>query len=180
LTFGVIQELWCVQAIKGLLRSQSLRWNFVGNVAGRLWLGVLNLITVPVYVHLLGTEAFGIVAMVGTLHAVLAILDLGLAGTANREVAIARGIGNRSHLADTIRTFECIYWMVALMIGLGFAGLSNWLANSWVPKKTLSSTEIQTAIILGGLALAARWPGTRSSRCGCRGTGANFSRQWLI
>ena len=127
-------------------------------MTGRLWLGLLNLVTVPVFVHLLGTNAFGIVSLVGTFQAVLALLDFGLAGTANREVARARAAGNRRHIADTVRTFEVIYWTVALVIGLGFAGLSHWLANSWVPKQALSPADIRMAILLGGVALAARWP----------------------
>ena len=144
--------------IKTLLQSSSLRWNFVGNVTGRLWLGVMSLVTVPVFVHLLGTNAFGIVSLVATFTSFLALLDCGLACTANREVASLRGPENRGHIADVVRTFELIYWTVALVIGLGFAGLSSWIANSWVTKQSLSPADIRMAIILGGIALAARWP----------------------
>jgi O-antigen/teichoic acid export membrane protein len=144
--------------IKTLLQSSSLRWNFVGNVTGRLWVGITTLVTVPVFVHLLGTDAFGIVSLVGTFQALLGLLDFGIAGTANREVAIARATGDRGRIADTVRTFEVIYWTVALVIGLGFAGLSGWLANSWVTKQSLSPADIRMAVILGGVALAARWP----------------------
>jgi len=145
-------------ALNTLLRGQSLRWNFVANVTGRLWSGVLSLATVPIFVHLLGTSAFGIISLVGTLQAILALLDFGLAGTANREVAMARASRNQCQIADTIRTFELIYWTVALVIGFGFAGLSNWIANYWIAKQSLPPAEIQMAIILGGSALAARWP----------------------
>lgn len=144
--------------LRTLLQSQSLKWNFAGNMAGRLWLGVMSLVTVPVFVHLLGTNAFGIVSLVATFQSVLALLDFGLAGTANREVATLRAAGNRGQIADTVRTFEVIYWTVAVVIGLGFAGLSHWLANSWVPKQSLPPADIQMAIILGGISLAARWP----------------------
>lgn len=147
-----------MQRLRTLLQSSSLRWNFVGNVTGRLWLGVMNLVAVPVFVHLLGMSAFGIVSLVATFQTVLALLDFGLAGTANREVAMSRAAGNRGHIADTVRTFEFIYWAVALVIGLGFAGLSHWIANSWVPKQALPPADIRMAIILGGIALAARWP----------------------
>jgi O-antigen/teichoic acid export membrane protein len=141
-----------------LLQGSSLRWNFVGNMTGRLWLGIMSLVTVPVFVHLLGTNAFGIVSLVATFQSVLALLDFGLAGTANREVATLRAAGNRGQIADTVRTFEVIYWTVAVVIGLGFAGLSHWLANSWVPQQALPPADIQMAILLGGLAFAARWP----------------------
>lgn len=144
--------------LKTLLQSSSLQWNFLGNVTGCLWLGVMSLVTVPVFIQLLGTDAFGIASLVAAFQSVLALLDFGLAGTAKREVAIARAAGNRGQLADTVRTFEIIYWTIALIIGLGFAGLSHWLANSWEPQQALPPADIQMAILLGGLAFAARWP----------------------
>jgi O-antigen/teichoic acid export membrane protein len=144
--------------IKTLLQSSSLRLNFVGNVTGRFWLGTALLVAVPIYVHLLGADAFGIVSLVNALQAVLAVLDFGLAGTVNREVATLRGSANRAYIADVVRTFESIYWIVAIAVGLGVAGMSSWIAHSWVTEQSMPPGEIRTAIILGGIALAARWP----------------------
>ena len=59
-----INQKTLLRRLRTLLQSSSLRWNFVGNVTGRLWLGVMNLVAVPVFVHLLGTNAFGIVSLV--------------------------------------------------------------------------------------------------------------------
>ena len=143
---------------RALAGNQSVSWNFLGNVTGRLWLAVLSVATVPVFVHLLGTEAFGLVALVATLQSVLALFDLGLAGTVNREVATMRRPESRAQIADVLRTFEFIYWAVGLGIGLGIAGLSSWIANSWLTSQTLPPSDIRVAIILGGIALAARWP----------------------
>ncbi len=143
---------------KTLLRAESLRWNFAGNVAGRLWLGLLNLGSVPVFVHLLGPEAFGLVALVNTLQPLLALLDFGLAGTVNREVATLRSREARADVADVVRTLELVYWTVAFAIGLGMVGLSGWIAHSWLAEQALSPADVQFAIVLGGIALAARWP----------------------
>lgn len=116
------------------------------------------LIAVPIYVHLLGADAYGIVSLVSTLQAVLAVLDFGLAGTVNREVATLRGSANRAYIADVVRTFESIYWIVAIVVGLGVAGMSSWIAHSWVTEQSMPPSDIRIAIILGGIALAARWP----------------------
>jgi len=95
---------------------------------------------------------------VATLQSVLALFDFGLAGTANREIAMARAAEDRDHIANTVRTFELIYWVIALVISLCFAGLSGWIAYSWVTKQSQSPVNIRTAIILGGIAIGARWP----------------------
>ncbi len=141
-----------------LLRTESLQWNFVGNVAGRLCNGVLSIVSVPVFVHLLGAEAFGIVSFVTTFQAMLALLDLGLSGTVRREVATLRAPGDEAAAADTVRTFEYVYWGVAVAIGGGFALVAGWLSHSWVTVQTLSTADVRLAILLGGLAFAIRWP----------------------
>lgn len=135
-----------------------MRWSFVSNLAGRLWLSVMNLVAVPVYVRLLGANAYGIVSLVATFQAVLGLLDFGLSGTANRELAMARADGNGGIIANTVRTFEFIYWSVAIVIGICFVASSHWLATSWLPRQSLPPADIQLAIALGGLAMAARWP----------------------
>ena len=135
-----------------------MRLNFLGNMAGRLWLGLMNVATVPVFIHLLGASAFGIVSLVATLQTVLGLLDLGLAGTINREVAMLRGPEDRGRIANVVRTFELVYWMVALAIALGIAGASGWIAHSWVTDRGIPPSRTQAAIILGGVGLAARWP----------------------
>ena len=144
--------------IKALLRIQSLRWSFASNVTGRLWLGVMNLVAIPIFIYLLGTEVYGLVGLVQTLQALLAILDFGLATTVNREVAVLRAPDNHRRVADLVRTFEWIYWTIALVVGVVIVGMAGWIAHSWVTTQTLSPSEIQMAVVLGGITLAARWP----------------------
>jgi O-antigen/teichoic acid export membrane protein len=144
--------------LKALLDTKSLRWSFVGNIAGSLWQGSMSLISVPIFVWLLGIESFGLVGLMQTLQALLAIFDMGLAATANREVAILRGPEDRQKAADLVRTFEWVYWSAALLVGAFIAGLSGWVADSWVTKQSLPPSVIQMAVVLGGITLAARWP----------------------
>jgi O-antigen/teichoic acid export membrane protein len=141
-----------------IISGHSLRWNFAGNLVGRLWLGLMSLCTVPVYVNIIGTNAFGVVSLLGSLQALLALMDFGLAGTANRELATLRTSKSTGEIADTIRTFEIIYWVVAIVIAFGVAAFSHWLAFNWLPRQALPPETLEFAIILGGLTLAARWP----------------------
>jgi O-antigen/teichoic acid export membrane protein len=140
------------------LESSSLRLSFIGNATARLWQGILSVVSVPILIGIIGTESYGIICFVQTIQSVLGILDMGLAGTVNREVATHRGEENRRRVADLVRTFEWIYWPMALVVGGVLAIASGWLADSWVAKQSLPATDIRTAIVLGGITLAARWP----------------------
>jgi len=119
----------------------------------------MSLVSVPIFVYLLGTETFGLVGLIQALQLLLSILDMGLAATANREAAILRRPEDRQQVANVVRTFEWVYWAVAMGVGLVVAAAAGWIANSWVAKQqSLSSSDIQMAIVLGGITLAARWP----------------------
>jgi O-antigen/teichoic acid export membrane protein len=147
-----------ISRVKALLRSQSLRWNFLGNVTGRAWLGGMNLVAIPIFVHLLGTESFGIVGLVQTLQSLLVIFDLGLAPTVNREVAMLRARGQQCQVADVAKTFEWIYWVVAMVILLVVAGGADWIGRYWLRASSIGPADLRMAIVLGGMAIAVRWP----------------------
>ncbi|MCK7491684.1 MAG: hypothetical protein MZW92_08325 [Comamonadaceae bacterium] len=69
-----------------------VRRNVVANFAGQLWSALMGVVFIPVYIHLLGLEAFGLVAFYVTLQALSVVFDLGLSGTI-RPGTGATGIG---------------------------------------------------------------------------------------
>jgi len=68
----------------------NVRRNIVANAIGQGWSGLLSIVLIPVYIRLLGVESYGLVGLYITVQAALAVLDFGLAGTINRE--LARGL----------------------------------------------------------------------------------------
>lgn len=120
---------------------------------------MLLLFAVPLYVHFIGIEAFGVIGLFVSFSALIGFLDLGMGATLTRELArLAAGPNALPMGRDTLRTFETVYAMMALLIGfVGFLA-SRPLAASWLKIESLDQFEIAAALALAGVALACQWP----------------------
>lgn len=138
-------------------REARLGLNLAAGVASTAWTAIVTICTVPVYLHYLGVEAYGLIGFYTALQGVLAVLDLGLSQSMNREVARAASDEERSRARDLLHTLAFGYWMVAVAIGSGM-----WLAASWTSQHWLSTSidadQLSTAIALMGLTVACRFP----------------------
>ena len=65
----------------------SVKRNIIANYLGSGWIALMSLAFIPFYIRLMGAEAYGIVGVFISLQAMLAVLDLGLSQTLNREMA---------------------------------------------------------------------------------------------
>lgn len=119
----------------------------------------MGLVFVPVYIHFIGIEAYGLIGIYATLMGVFSLLDFGLGATINREMA-RRSVrdGNACDMRDLLRTLEIPYWGIAVLIGLSVIALSKVIAFHWVQTKELSPLSVQKAIIIMGAATAFQWP----------------------
>ena len=81
-------------------KKASITANTLANFAGRGWAILLNLALVPVYLRMLGAEAYGLVAFSATLNGLCSLLDLGLTTTINRSSRRARAIRPRSRMLE--------------------------------------------------------------------------------
>lgn len=114
---------------------------------------------VPLYIRVLGMEAFGLVGLMLSIQALSMLLDLGMGGALNRELA------RRAHNADMagtignlVRTFEWLVWPAALAIAIAIWLASGPLANHWLHPVRLTRAETAHAIAIMGLAVALQWP----------------------
>ncbi len=139
--------------------GKSLKWNVIANMGGRLWASLLAILAVPIFIRALGTEAYGLVGLFVSLQMICDFFDLGLAGTATREVA--RNLEQGRSTAENkrlVRTFELIYWTIALCSGLVIFSGAGWIATNWVHVERMSPTEVQFAFAVMAVSFAARWP----------------------
>ena len=65
----------------------SLKRNIIANYFGQGWAAVMGLAFVPLYIEYLGMEAYGLIGLFSVLQAWLAMLDMGMTPTLNREMA---------------------------------------------------------------------------------------------
>ncbi len=137
----------------------QLKTNVIANFGSSLFIGLMNLVFVPLYIRLMGIESYGLVGIFSTLLSIFALLDMGLGATLNREMARGAARANKAtHLRDLLRTLEIPYWTVALLIGAGVVVLSPLLAYHWFNPKSLSPLIVQRAIVYMGIAIAFQWP----------------------
>jgi len=136
-----------------------LKINIVANFGGSVWTGLMGLVFVPLYIHFIGIEAYGLIGIFATLLAIFGLLDMGLSSTLNREMArLAVQQDKAREMRDLVRTLEIPYWLVGLLISVIVIVLSPFIAYRWVNAENLSPKTVQTAIRIIGLAVAFQWP----------------------
>lgn len=118
----------------------------------------MGLAFIPLYVHYLGLEAYGLIGVFAALQAWLTILDLGMTPTLGREMARFTGGGHTPQSIRTLlRSIEAIALSLALCVGLGVWLASGWIATSWVQTETLDPGTVTAAVGLIGAVIAMRF-----------------------
>ena len=67
--------------------QSKLGVNLIANYLGQGWSALMAIIFMPIYIKILGPEAFGLVGFYITMQIVLSIFDFGITPTLNREMA---------------------------------------------------------------------------------------------
>lgn len=136
----------------------SVRRHVIANYAASGWAAIVGLAAVPLYVHYLGIESWGLVGFYATLQAWLYVFDLGLSPSVNRELARhSAGAGAAGPLRDLLKSVELAYALIACGLGLGVALLAPAIATSWVNPESLAPGVVRQAVMLMGLAIASQW-----------------------
>jgi len=137
----------------------TLRTNILANYAGQIWMALMAVAFVPLYIRKLGMEAFGLVGLMLSIQTLSMLLDLGMGGVLNRELARrvhqADAVGSIGHL---VRTFEWLVWPIALLVAGVIWLASGPLANHWLQPEHLIRADTAHAVAIMGLAVALQWP----------------------
>lgn len=135
----------------------SLKKNTIANYLGQGWTALMGLAFIPVYIHYLGVEAWGLVGLMSMLQAWLTLLDMGLTPTLSREMArFQAGAHSAQSIRDLLRSLEVIYGGVAVAV-VGIVWLiAPWVSVHWLSAAQLSAKSVAQAIGIMGLVLAAR------------------------
>ncbi|HRN27608.1 MAG: oligosaccharide flippase family protein [Ignavibacteriaceae bacterium] len=136
-----------------------LKKNIIANFFGTIWTALMSLAFIPYYIKLMGVESYGLIGFMASIQAVAILLDLGLAQSLNRELAklsVKPNSGNS--IANTVRTLEIIYWVIALFTFFIIFIFANVLGNNWLNSEHLSKTDLIQAIWIIGAVIAVRLP----------------------
>ncbi len=79
---------------------------------------LVSLLAVPFYLKYLGIDAYGLIGFFTALQALFSLLDLGLASTINREVALSVNSEGRTEIRNLLHTLVVVYGVLAISIGV--------------------------------------------------------------
>lgn len=136
----------------------KLRSNIFSNLLGQGWVALIQLIALPLYIKLLGIEAYGLIAFYVTLQATIQAFDFGLGQTLNRELARlseAPGEARRAH--DTVRTIELSFLGIVVVIGAALYFLAPILSARVIKTDGLHINTVTYAVQLMVVLLPIQW-----------------------
>jgi O-antigen/teichoic acid export membrane protein len=127
----------------------SIYRHVAANLAGQFWVALMQLAFVPVYLHYLGREAFGLIGLFVILQNLLVLLDLGLSTLINREMArYQQGMLERASVRQLLRSIELAGGAIALLVLLIGIVSSHWIASHWLTVQSLDITVVTRSLML--------------------------------
>ena len=140
-----------------LKANQLLKRNLIANYVGQGWASLSTFVFVPVYIHHLGLEAYGLIGFFAMLHAWFTLLDAGMGPALGREMARFTGGRNSTEsIRDLLFSVETIALITAIGLITGLWLASGWMAEAWFVTQDLSTETVKTAIGLMGFVAALR------------------------
>lgn len=143
---------------RGAKQAMSLKANVLANYGGQIYTTVANLAMVPIYLHYMGAEAYGLVGFFAMLQMWFQLLDLGLTPTISRESARLLG-GGTTHLKlrQLLRALEGIFVAIALLGAAVLMLSADAISVHWLSVQGLSLTEVRHAVMLMAILISLRW-----------------------
>ena len=114
----------------------------VASYVGQATAAVAGIVMLPVFVHYLGTEAYGLVGFFTMLQSWSMLLDMGMTPTLSRELArFSAGVLTQQRMATMIRTMEWIFIGLGLVCASSVILLADWSAHHWLKARNISRDE---------------------------------------
>ena len=136
-----------------------LKQNISANLFGNGWQTLMALVFVPFYIKFMGVESYGLIGIFTMLQLMAGLLDMGLIGTLNREMARLSVLpGREQEMRNLVRSLEIICWGIAIVIGIAVIGASPFIAYHWVRAEQLSSSTIEQAVLIMGFTIMLQCP----------------------
>ena len=140
-------------------KRMSLRKNILANYLGQGWTGLIGVVLVPLYIKILGIEAYGLIGIFAILQSAMGLLDLGMTPTLNREMArFLAGARTAESTRDLLRSLELIYIGIGAVIVTMIWFTAPWLATHWLQVQNLPLDVVgQTLLIMSFVVAARAW-----------------------
>ena len=127
-------------------------------LAAHVGVAVVGMLSIPIYLNVMGTEAYGLVGFYLVLQAWMALYDLGIGPALGRQLSRFRAGALRAEEAvSLLGTAESLFLAGGCVAGLLFLISMGWVARHWLGPSRLQPLQIQHALQLAGGLLVLRW-----------------------
>jgi O-antigen/teichoic acid export membrane protein len=134
----------------------TTRANTLANYLGSGLTAVMAIAMSPIYLHLLGAEAFGLVGLFSALVAFSSVFELGITAAVVRQLARLDTDLHRES-CQAVATLERIYAVIGLLLGAILCACGPAAALSWLNPQSLDQQTIVWSMIWLGVGFACRW-----------------------
>jgi O-antigen/teichoic acid export membrane protein len=130
----------------------------VSGFACQAWTALVSLICFPIFIHLLGMEAFGLIGFYLTLQMILRVLDLGLTPAVIREFARSATSPEGAHeLAEKAATFETTFAISGGFIAVLLLLSAHWVAHHWLHSENIPPDTVALCVAVMAIQCGVSW-----------------------
>jgi O-antigen/teichoic acid export membrane protein len=111
----------------------KLRRNVIANYISLIYAALAGILSVPIYAHHLGIEAFGVIGFYITLQAWFQALDVGLSTTLSRESSLYDADHSRQAVFTRVKSLldRFFFGTTACAIAIFLVG-AEWISINWI------------------------------------------------
>jgi O-antigen/teichoic acid export membrane protein len=138
---------------------KRLLLNTVANAGGQLLGPMVALILVPVYLSVLGRDAYGLIGFFSAISLLLGVFSQGVGQALQREIARREALEQeRPTIPRLVRTFERVYGSLGLFLALILIAVSGPISRDWLQQSSLEVSTMRTCLILLALRIGIAFP----------------------
>lgn len=120
--------------------ESTLLKNAIANIVAKIWSVVSLYIFVPLWIHFLGVEGYGVISFYAILMTLMAFADAGLSATLTREFAKIELV--EGYKRDLLKTIESVYFAIAILVGLIIYILAPYITIYFLKSETIDAATL--------------------------------------
>lgn len=131
----------------------SIKKNTFLNLLGFGVPALVGVISIPFLLHKMGTEAFGVFTLVGTIIGYLSIFDFGLGNALTQQVAANRALGRENEIPALIKVGFIFTFMIGAAAGVFIFAFSVDIAEAWLGAGSRFTSDAIAALVITAVAV---------------------------
>ncbi len=138
--------------------TSAVRRNVFANYLGSAVSYLLSFVFAPIYIKLLGPEAYGLIGFFTSVRILISVVDLGMSATLTRELSRRSVVpGSNDDTADLTFSLEVVYFTLGVAAAIVVAAISPYLAANWLQSNELGFEVVSRSLVIMTIAFSLRW-----------------------